>query len=95
MRRLNVLTESDDGFIIAQEDLKQRGFGDFFGKRQHGIPEFKLADIVEDARIAKDARLSAFKLTDEDPHLRKPENRLLRDRFMSSYSDRLKYIETG
>jgi len=95
MRRLNVLTESDDGFIIAQEDLKQRGYGDFFGKRQHGIPEFKLADIIEDAHIAKDARLSAFKLTDADPHLRKPENRLLRDRFMSSYSERLKFIETG
>jgi len=95
MRRLNVLTESDDGFIIAQEDLKQRGYGDFFGRRQHGIPEFKLADIIEDAHIAKDARSSAFKLTDEDPHLRKPENRLLRDRFMSSYSDRLKFIETG
>ncbi|MCH8927827.1 MAG: ATP-dependent DNA helicase RecG [Candidatus Marinimicrobia bacterium] len=94
-RRLNVLMESNDGFVIAQEDLKQRGYGDFFGKRQHGIPDFKLADIIEDAHIAKDARTSAFNLTEEDPHLRKPENRLLRDRFMSSYSDRLKFIETG
>jgi len=95
LRRLNVLTESDDGFIIAQEDLKQRGYGDFFGKRQHGIPEFKLADIIEDPHIAQDARLSAFDLTEKDPHLRKPENRLLRDRFMSGYSERLKFIETG
>ena len=95
LRRLKVLTESDDGFKIAAADLKQRGYGDFFGKRQHGIPDFKLADIIEDAHIAKDAKMSAFKLTEEDPHLRKPENRLLRDRFMDDYAGRLKFIETG
>ena len=95
LHRLNVLIESDDGFVIAKEDLKIRGYGDFFGRRQHGIPDFKLADVIEDADIAKDAKIAAIGLTEEDPHLRKPENRLLRDRFMDAYSDRLKFIEIG
>ena len=57
MERLGVLAKSNDGFYIAEEDLKQRGPGDFFGYRQSGDPSFKLADIYTDAdmlSLAKD-----------------------------------------
>ena len=94
-KRLNVICETDNGFKIADEDLKQRGHGDFFGKQQHGVPNFKLADIVIDIDIIKKARLAAFKLIKNDPHLRLPANRLLRDKFMKDYAERLKFIETG
>ena len=94
-KRLKVICETDNGFKIADEDLKQRGYGDFFGKQQHGVPNFKLADIINDIDIIKKARLSAFELIKNDPHLRSPANRLLRDKFMTDYSERLKFIETG
>ena len=94
-KRLKVICETDNGFKIADEDLKQRGYGDFFGKQQHGIPKFRLADIVTDIAVVKKARIAAFELIKNDPHLRLPANRLLRDKFMKDYAERLKFIETG
>ncbi len=58
-RRLNALCETNDGFKIADEDLKLRGPGDFFGSRQHGLPELKIADIAEDIDILREAQTAA------------------------------------
>ena len=55
-KRLEILTQTNDGFKIAEEDLKQRGPGDFFGLRQSGLPQFQVADIYTDAMLLKRSR---------------------------------------
>ena len=55
-RRLEVMCRTSDGFVIAEEDLKLRGPGDFFGERQHGLPKLKIADMVQDTRLLSEAR---------------------------------------
>lgn len=62
--RLNVLTRTNDGFEIAEKDMEQRGTGEFFGFRQHGLPELKLADIMKDMEILKEARETARRILD-------------------------------
>lgn len=58
-RRMRIMTETNDGFKLAEEDLKLRGPGDFFGKKQSGLPEFKVADLVHDYRALEVARKDA------------------------------------
>ena len=69
LERLRVLCGTYDGFKIAEEDLKQRGPGDFFGERQHGLPEMKIADLAADSRLLQKAREAADALTERDPTL--------------------------
>ena len=65
--RLNVLKETNDGFKIAEEDLKQRGPGDFFGLRQSGLPYFKIADIYTDAELLKETKQTVEEVLRDDP----------------------------
>jgi ATP-dependent DNA helicase RecG len=65
-----------DGFQLAEEDLKMRGPGEFFGTRQSGIPDLKMAKI-SDVALLEQARQEAIVLFEEDPTLQSPENRLL------------------
>ena len=67
-----------DGFVIADEDLKLRGPGDFIGNRQHGLPEFHIADIFSDLDTLRDAGRKAAALINSDPTLSRLENRPLR-----------------
>lgn len=67
--RLQTLCHSADGFAIAQEDLAQRGPGDFFGTRQHGLPLLQMANLVEDIKLLQSAQEEARKLLEEDPAL--------------------------
>ncbi len=78
MKRLNILKSSNDGFVIAEEDLKMRGPGDIFGFRQSGDLHFKLADIYTDAEILKKAAAEADRILKDDPELVKPENEHIR-----------------
>ena len=78
--RLKVLTETTDGFKIAEEDLKLRGPGDFFGARQHGLPALRVADLNTDTRVLKEAQEAAAGLLAEDPDLSRPEHRPLLER---------------
>lgn len=68
--RLDVLASTDDGFRIAEEDLRIRGPGEFLGTRQHGLPEVKLADLTGDVRLLDEARRDAFEMVRNDPGLR-------------------------
>lgn len=69
IRRLTVMTETTDGFRIAEEDLELRGPGEFFGTRQSGLPDLKVANIVRDAKIVEITRREAFRLLELDPAL--------------------------
>ena len=76
--RLKVLTQTADGFRIAEEDLKLRGPGDFFGRRQHGLPQLRLADLAGDTRVLKEAQQAAQALLRADPALDQAEHQPLR-----------------
>lgn len=66
-KRMQIMTKTTDGFLLAEEDLKMRGSGEIFGIRQSGIPEFQVADIVEDYPILEEARKVAAQIvTDKD-----------------------------
>jgi ATP-dependent DNA helicase RecG len=88
-RRLEVLTETDDGFKIAEEDLRLRGPGEFFGTRQHGLPELKVADLVDDFELLRQARRDAFEIVAEDPALAGPHLQRLRRGMLRAYGGRL------
>jgi ATP-dependent DNA helicase RecG len=83
--RLKIMTQTNDGFIIAQEDLRLRGPGDFFGSRQHGLPEMHVADLSADMRILKLAQQEAEKTIADDPQLEKPENQPLKRRIQQVF----------
>ncbi len=78
--RLRVLCRTNDGFKISEEDLRLRGPGDFFGSRQHGLPEMHVADLSGDMRVLRQAQDEALALLRDDPALEKPENAPLRER---------------
>lgn len=79
-KRLETLNQSNDGFYIANEDLKLRGPGDLFGIRQSGLMDFRLGDVYQDAEILKRANEAAGEILKEDAGLEKEENRKLRRR---------------
>ena len=76
--RMEVMTQTRDGFLIAEEDLKLRGPGEFYGTRQSGLPEFLIADILNDMDILTETRETAFQLVEDDPTLTNPANSQLR-----------------
>ena len=76
--RMKVMEKTSDGFVISEKDLELRGPGDFFGTRQHGIPELKIANLYKDMEILKRAQEAALRLTKEDKLLNSPDNRLLK-----------------
>lgn len=78
LRRLKVMCQTTDGFRIADEDLKLRGPGDFFGYRQHGLPDLKIADMLRDREILQQARRAADRILKKDPLLEREENAVLR-----------------
>jgi ATP-dependent DNA helicase RecG len=88
-RRLEVLTETSDGFKIAEEDLRIRGPGEFFGTKQHGLPELKVADLIEDFDLLRLARRDAFAIVHEDPGLSAPHHQQLRRGVVKAYAGRL------
>jgi ATP-dependent DNA helicase RecG len=77
---MKVLCSTNDGFVIAEEDLKLRGPGDFFGSRQHGLPQLKVADLVGDVRVLQEAKSAAERVLFSDPDLQKPEHSAMMER---------------
>ena len=86
-QRMKVMCDTNDGFVISEKDLELRGSGDFFGTEQHGLPEFKIANLFEDIQILKKVQAIALKIMEEDPKLEleknKRLNRLIKDKFKS------------
>ncbi len=75
--RLKAMCETNDGFKISEEDLRLRGPGDFFGSRQHGLPEMHIADLCGDVKILETAQRAAKELLQADPSISAPENKPL------------------
>ena len=78
-RRLDALVASNDGFVIAEEDLRLRGPGEFFGARQWGVPEFRVANLIRDGALLEQARLEAQAMVREDPRLSASDHQAARD----------------
>jgi len=88
--RMKAMQNSGDGFVIAEEDLKIRGPGDFMGTRQSGMPLLKIANLIRDIRMLETARKEAFHLIEQDPDLTTPEHQLLikaLHRFLGNYME--------
>ena len=87
--RMKVMCETNDGFIISQKDLELRGSGDFFGTMQHGIPDFKIANLFTDMDILKLAQETAVSIVAQDKKLEKDENKLLKELVKGKFTDRI------
>lgn len=83
------MCDTNDGFVISEKDLELRGSGDFFGTEQHGLPEFKIANLFEDITILKKVQGLALKIMEEDPLLEKKENKKLNDLVKEKFSSRI------
>ena len=89
MQRMKVMQETNDGFVISEKDLELRGTGDFFGTKQHGLPEFKIANLFEDMDILKQVQVVANEILNEDPNLEKEENRGLRNEINKRFTGKI------
>lgn len=94
-RRLATMVQTTDGFRIAEVDLEIRGPGDFFGTRQSGMPEFKVANIVTDGAVLAQARDDAFALVAGDPQLRRDDHRALADHLRSRFVEEMTLLQVG
>lgn len=83
--RLKIMCETNDGFKISEEDLKLRGPGDFFGSRQHGLPEMRIANLAADMEVLTRAQDAALEVLGRDPDLAEPENKMLKDRISALF----------
>src|SRR6266508_3682839 len=94
-RRIAAMTGTNDGFKIAEVDLELRGPGDFFGTRQSGLPEFRVADLVRDGAMLEEARREAFALVQADPQLVAPGHRGLRGALLARWRGKLDLAGIG
>jgi ATP-dependent DNA helicase RecG len=94
-RRVQAMVETGDGFKLAEVDLELRGPGEFFGTRQSGLPEFRVADLLRDAALLEDARREAQTIVASDPELRAPEHRGLRQALLARWRGKLALASVG
>ena len=94
-RRLRAMAGTTDGFEIAEEDLKLRGPGEFFGTRQSGLPPLRVADLTRDTALLLAARDDAQRAIDASPTLADPSDARLRRKLMSTYGDALGLADVG
>ncbi len=88
-KRMEIMCKTNDGFYISEEDLKLRGPGDFFGTRQHGLPELKIANLFKDMKILKKARVAAEKIIAEDRSLTSQKNAGIAEKIKEMFKDNI------
>lgn len=88
-QRMKTMQETNDGFVIAEKDLELRGSGEFFGTRQHGLPELKIANLFEDMPTLKMVQSLAIKIEQEDPKLELEKNKPLKVLVSKKFTDRI------
>jgi ATP-dependent DNA helicase RecG len=94
-RRIDAMVATTDGFRIAEADLELRGPGEFFGTRQSGLPEFRVADLLRDAPLLEEARREAQTIIAADPELRDPAHRGLREALLARWRGKLALASVG
>ena len=86
------MEETNDGFLISDEDLKLRGPGQFFGIKQSGFFKFKIANLVNDGSIIRSARKVAFEMVEDDQNLKTKQNKIIRNKFINEYAQHLEDV---
>jgi ATP-dependent DNA helicase RecG len=94
-QRIKAMVDNSDGFRIAEEDLRIRGPGEFFGKRQHGLSELRIANPLTQLQLLKQARDEARRLVSRDPDLEWRQNLPLKQRLKQKFPDYEKYVTVG
>lgn len=87
--RMKIMTETNNGFVISEKDLELRGSGEFFGTKQHGLPEFKIANLFEDIEMLKSVQSVAIKIMEDDPNLEKEKNAELKKQIEAKFKNRI------
>ena len=93
--RLEIMTRSNDGFEIAEHDLKLRGPGELFSTRQHGLPDLKIASIIEDFDLLTFARKNAFELVNRDPTLTQPQHENIRKALVEKFGKKIDFVDVA
>lgn len=88
-QRMKIMQDTNNGFIIAEKDLELRGSGEFFGTKQHGLPEFKIANLFEDMPILQNVQALAVRIINEDPELVLEKNKELKVIVDSKFGERI------
>ena len=83
------MCQTNNGFVISEKDLELRGSGEFFGTKQHGLPEFKIANLFEDIEILKKVQNVAIGIMDDDPDLTKEKNLELKKQIENKFKNRI------
>lgn len=91
--RLSIMERTNDGFVIADEDLKLRGPGEFFGIRQSGFLQFRIANLLTDGPIIRSARKVAFEIAKNDPNLTDKNHQFIRKTFLQEYAERMDFVQ--
>ena len=86
---MKIKQDTNNGFIIAEKDLELRGTGEFFGTRQHGLPEFKIANLFKDIEMLKLVQSVAIKIESEDPKLELDKNKELKKLIKEKFTKRV------
>ncbi len=92
LERMKIMVNSRDGLEIADKDLELRGPGEFFGSRQHGLPELRIASLATDIGLLKESGAAAEEILKEDPYLENPENIYLKRRIKDFFSDKQDFL---
>ncbi|MDQ3814883.1 MAG: ATP-dependent DNA helicase RecG [Armatimonadota bacterium] len=93
--RVSIMTKTQNGFEIAEHDLQLRGPGEFYGTRQSGMPDFRLANIIRDVDVIQQAREAAFELIQQDPHLEAEEHQPLRRALARFWGEKLSLVRVS
>ena len=88
-QRMKVMCDTNDGFLISEKDLELRGSGDFFGTEQHGLPEFKIANLFEDIGTLKRVQKLSMDIIEEDPLLEQEKNKKLNELVKEKFNSRI------
>lgn len=94
-RRISIMTRSNNGFEIAEEDLQMRGPGEFLGTMQHGFPDFKAGNLIKDADIIEFSKKTAAEILEDDPNLDKSVNAVLKELIIKNFGERIDFVKVG